>query len=108
MSMIHHSYLIAGGGMAAVAAVRGIREADTRRPIRVIGEEGDPRYNRPPLSKGLWKGDSIYSDLFDMDYERETALDGDGAEAVRLYQALEESVAEDEDVLAAMQRFPEA
>jgi hypothetical protein len=36
-----------------------------------------------------------------------TALDGDGAEAVRLHQALEEPVAEDENVLPAMERFAE-
>ena len=37
-----------------------------------------------------------------------TALDGDGAEAVRLHQALEEPVAEYENVLPAMERFSEA
>jgi len=37
-----YPYLIIGGGMAGDAAVRGIRMIDP--------------YNRPPLSKGLWKG----------------------------------------------------
>ena len=39
---------------------------------------------------------------------RETALDGDGAIAMRLHQALEEPVAEDEDVLATVERFSKA
>ncbi len=51
----HYPYLIVGGGMAADAAARGIRQVDTARPIGLIGLEQDPPYNRPPLSKGLWK-----------------------------------------------------
>jgi NADPH-dependent 2,4-dienoyl-CoA reductase/sulfur reductase-like enzyme len=52
---VHYPYLIVGGGMAADAAVRGIRKIDTLNPIGLIGDEADPPYNRPPLSKGLWK-----------------------------------------------------
>lgn len=48
-------YLIIGTGMTADAA-RGIRELDAQGSIGMIGEEADPPYNRPPLSKGLWKG----------------------------------------------------
>jgi 3-phenylpropionate/trans-cinnamate dioxygenase ferredoxin reductase subunit len=51
----NYPYLIIGGGIAADAAVRGIRMVDTESPIGLIGEEPDPPYNRPPLSKGLWK-----------------------------------------------------
>ncbi len=54
--MPHFSYLIIGGGMAADAAVQGIREVDPDTPIGLIGEEPHPPYNRPPLSKKLWKG----------------------------------------------------
>ncbi len=42
--------------MSGDAAVRGIREADPSGSIGVIGAEPDPPYNRPPLTKGLWKG----------------------------------------------------
>lgn len=56
--MHSHTYLIIGGGMAA-AAVRGIREVDAHGSIGLIGEEGDPPYKRPPLSKQLWRGGSI-------------------------------------------------
>jgi NADPH-dependent 2,4-dienoyl-CoA reductase/sulfur reductase-like enzyme len=53
------TYLIVGGGMAADAAVRGIREVDQNSSIVLIGAEADPPYKRPPLSKGLWTGKSI-------------------------------------------------
>ncbi len=54
--MTHYDYLIVGAGMTGDAAVRGIRETDPTGSIAVIGIEPDPPYNRPPLSKGLWKG----------------------------------------------------
>ncbi len=54
--MEHYDYLIIGGGMAADAAIRGIREVDEQGTIALVSAESDPPYNRPPLSKGLWKG----------------------------------------------------
>ena len=54
--MPSYKYLIVGGGMTADAAVRAIREADPNGSIGLIGAEIDPPYDRPPLSKGLWKG----------------------------------------------------
>jgi 3-phenylpropionate/trans-cinnamate dioxygenase ferredoxin reductase subunit len=47
--------LIIGGGMTADAAVGGIRELDTEGSIGMISSDADPPYNRPPLTKGLWK-----------------------------------------------------
>ena len=61
--MTNHDYLIIGGGMTAAAAVDGIREVDPTGGIGMISTEPDPPYNRPPLSKALWKGkplDSIW------------------------------------------------
>ncbi len=52
---MRYDYLIVGGGMAADAAARAIRQADEKGSIGLIGKEPDPPYNRPPLSKGLWK-----------------------------------------------------
>ena len=52
-----YTYLIVGGGMTAGAAVKGIREIDPSGSIGLIGVENDPPYKRPPLSKGLWKGE---------------------------------------------------
>ncbi len=57
--MIRYQYLIVGGGMTADAAVEGIREGDPSGSIGLIGEEEDAPYNRPPLSKGLWKGEPL-------------------------------------------------
>jgi NADPH-dependent 2,4-dienoyl-CoA reductase/sulfur reductase-like enzyme len=54
--MPHYRYLIIGASMAGDAAVRGIREVDSSGSIGVLGAEPHPPYNRPPLSKGLWKG----------------------------------------------------
>src|SRR2546430_13226392 len=48
---------IVGGGMTADAAARAIRETDPKAPIGLIGAEAHPPYNRPPLSKALWKGE---------------------------------------------------
>ena len=59
--MPHYKYLIVGGGMTADAAVSGIRELDTEGSIGLISEEPNPPYNRPPLSKGLWKGEATAS-----------------------------------------------
>lgn len=56
-------YLIIGGGMTADAAVQGIREIDSNGSIGLISMESDPPYDRPPLTKGLWKDktfDSIW------------------------------------------------
>jgi 3-phenylpropionate/trans-cinnamate dioxygenase ferredoxin reductase subunit len=54
-------YLIIGGGMTADAAVQGIREVDANGSIGLFSMESDPPYDRPPLTKGLWKDKSIES-----------------------------------------------
>jgi NAD(P)H-nitrite reductase large subunit len=57
--MEHYRYLIIGGGMTADAAVRGIRKLDPEGSIAMFSMELDPPYNRPLLSKGLWKGKTL-------------------------------------------------
>ena len=59
--MESYQYLIIGAGMTGDAAVRGIRELDPQGSIGMVGMEADPPYNRPPLSKGLWKGKPVDS-----------------------------------------------
>lgn len=54
--MVVSSYLIAGAGLTADSACKGIREADPAAQIVIVGEEPYPPYLRPPLSKALWKG----------------------------------------------------
>ncbi len=48
-------HLIVGAGMAASAAATALRQADATARIALLGEEPHPPYDRPPLSKGLWK-----------------------------------------------------
>jgi NADPH-dependent 2,4-dienoyl-CoA reductase/sulfur reductase-like enzyme len=55
------NYLVVGGGMAADAAVKGIRELDPQGSILMISSDENPPYNRPPLSKALWKGKPVDS-----------------------------------------------
>ena len=50
-------YVIVGGGMTADAAAKGIRKADAKGSIAIVAAESHAPYNRPPLTKGLWKGD---------------------------------------------------
>jgi NADPH-dependent 2,4-dienoyl-CoA reductase/sulfur reductase-like enzyme len=59
--MTNYDYLIIGGGMTGAAAVDGIREVDATGSIGMFSAEADAPYNRPPLSKGLWKGDPLDS-----------------------------------------------
>ncbi len=51
-----YRYLIIGGGLAADAAVMGIRAVDESGRIAILSEEPHPPYRRPMLSKALWFG----------------------------------------------------
>ncbi|HEY8768055.1 MAG TPA: FAD-dependent oxidoreductase [Dehalococcoidia bacterium] len=62
---MRYKYLIVGGGMVAAAAMRGIREVDADGSIGVIGAEPVGPYKRPPLTKGLWKGDDTDTIWYD-------------------------------------------
>src|SRR5215472_2170985 len=59
--MRNYKYLIVGGGMTADAAVSGIRELDPKGSIGLISADSDAPYDRPPLSKKLWKGEPLES-----------------------------------------------
>ena len=60
--MPHHHYLIVGGGMTADAAIQGDPRGGQRDgSIGLIGAEIERPYDRPPRSKGLWKGKTIDS-----------------------------------------------
>jgi NADPH-dependent 2,4-dienoyl-CoA reductase/sulfur reductase-like enzyme len=55
-----YRYIIVGAGVAGASAVEGIREMDPDGAILLLGAEGALPYDRPPLSKQLWKeGESI-------------------------------------------------
>jgi NADPH-dependent 2,4-dienoyl-CoA reductase/sulfur reductase-like enzyme len=59
--MNQFKYLIIGAGMTADSAVQGIRELDSKGSIALIGDDPNSPYDRPPLSKGLWKKMSLDS-----------------------------------------------
>ena len=56
--MKKYSYLIIGGGIAANAAISGVRKKDAKGSIGILTAEAYPPYSRPLLSKGLWKDPS--------------------------------------------------
>jgi len=56
-------HLIIGAGLAGEAAAQAIRAADRRATIAILGAEAHPPYDRPPLSKALWK-DGNESDIW--------------------------------------------
>src|SRR6476620_3649766 len=59
--MQDYKYLIIGSGMTADAAVHGIRAVDRPGSIGLFGAESHRPYDRPPLSKALWKGKPLES-----------------------------------------------
>lgn len=68
--MPHFSHLLIGGGIAADSAAKTIRQLRPSDSIGIVASEPHPPYNRPPLSKALWKGDPEES------IWRETPRDG--------------------------------
>jgi NADPH-dependent 2,4-dienoyl-CoA reductase/sulfur reductase-like enzyme len=58
---LNYKYLIVGCGMTGDAAIQGIRQADPDGSIGMVGAEPHPPYDRPPLSKALWKGKRLES-----------------------------------------------
>jgi 3-phenylpropionate/trans-cinnamate dioxygenase ferredoxin reductase component len=55
--MEHYRYVIVGGGLAGGKAVEGIREVDSEGEIALVTQEAHRPYQRPPLSKGVLKGE---------------------------------------------------
>jgi NADPH-dependent 2,4-dienoyl-CoA reductase/sulfur reductase-like enzyme len=86
--MTRYKYVIAGGGMAAAAAVKGIREVDPEGSIAVLSADQHPPYRRPPLTKKLWFGkpiDSVWLDVEGADIQLErpvAAIDAKGRRAL--------------------------
>lgn len=57
--MKKYRYIIIGGGMTGDSAVKGIREADNEGEIAIFSNEHSNPYDRPPLTKDLWKGKEL-------------------------------------------------
>jgi NADPH-dependent 2,4-dienoyl-CoA reductase/sulfur reductase-like enzyme len=70
--MTIYKYIIIGGGMTGHSAVKGIRSVDSEGSICMISQESNPPYDRPPLTKGLWKDtpfEEIWRDTTDQNIE---------------------------------------
>ena len=85
------TYVLVGGGVAAATAAVTLREMGAEGRIVLVGEEPDPPYERPELSKGFLAGTKQRADLMvksekwyvdnDVDLllgRRVTALDREG------------------------------
>jgi 3-phenylpropionate/trans-cinnamate dioxygenase ferredoxin reductase component len=59
--MNHIKYVIVGGGMTGASAARGIRDVDRQGSLAMFSDESHAPYDRPPLSKALWKGEPLES-----------------------------------------------
>lgn len=51
------TYVIVGGGLAGVSAAEALRGAGFDGRVVLVGEEHEPPYQRPPLSKALLRGE---------------------------------------------------
>jgi len=56
-----YDYLIVGAGMTGDAAAKALRTAAPDASIGMIGAEAQAPYERPPLSKALWKDKTVES-----------------------------------------------
>jgi 3-phenylpropionate/trans-cinnamate dioxygenase ferredoxin reductase component len=60
---VANGFVIVGGGVAAAAAVQGLRERGFDGRIVVVGEEPEVPYERPPLSKEYLRGEQTRGSL---------------------------------------------
>jgi NADPH-dependent 2,4-dienoyl-CoA reductase/sulfur reductase-like enzyme len=58
-----YSLLVVGGGPAGLSAVRAYRGAGGDGAVAIVADEGRMPYDRPPLTKGLLRGESAEADL---------------------------------------------
>jgi 3-phenylpropionate/trans-cinnamate dioxygenase ferredoxin reductase subunit len=50
------AFVIVGAGLAGATAAQTLREQGLHSPVVLLGDEGDPPYERPPLSKDYLMG----------------------------------------------------
>jgi 3-phenylpropionate/trans-cinnamate dioxygenase ferredoxin reductase component len=62
--MAPQTVVIIGGSLAGAKAAEALREAGHTGRITLIGEETDPPYERPPLSKGYLMGKQERAEMF--------------------------------------------
>jgi 3-phenylpropionate/trans-cinnamate dioxygenase ferredoxin reductase component len=63
MATTERGTVIVGASLAGAKAAEALREAGDDGPVVLLGEEPDPPYERPELSKGYLAGDKSRDDL---------------------------------------------
>lgn len=58
--MPHYDVLIVGGGHAGAQAAIALRQAGFEGAVAIVGDEIDPPYERPPLSKDYFSGEKDF------------------------------------------------
>ncbi|MBN1980661.1 MAG: NAD(P)/FAD-dependent oxidoreductase [Chitinivibrionales bacterium] len=64
MNSTSYTYIIIGGGIAGVSAIKGIRELDTRGSILLMNRESSLPYTKPLLTKGLLMGKKRIDEIY--------------------------------------------
>jgi NADPH-dependent 2,4-dienoyl-CoA reductase/sulfur reductase-like enzyme len=87
-------YILVGGGVAAAAAIQGIRRHDPQGSILLIGREPYLPYHRPPLTKELWYGKKSVEAIFfeDEQFYRQQQVEIKNGLAVRAVNLAEKTV----------------
>jgi len=81
MSTAEQTFVIVGAGLAGAKAAEALRMQDFTGRIAMLGEESEPPYNRPPLSKDYLQGKSekdkiyVHPDGWYADHDIELRLD---------------------------------
>lgn len=57
------TYVVVGAGLAGARAVQALRDAGDGARVVMLGEEGAPPYDRPPLSKGFLAGETAREEI---------------------------------------------
>lgn len=55
--MASEQIIVVGGGLAAAKLASAYRETGGEKDLTIVSAEPDPPYNRPPLTKGLLRGE---------------------------------------------------
>ncbi|MGE0775219.1 MAG: FAD-dependent oxidoreductase, partial [Sphingomonadaceae bacterium] len=58
--MDHHDVLIVGAGHGGAQAAIALRQLGFEGSIGLLGDEADPPYERPPLSKEYFSGEKSF------------------------------------------------
>ena len=61
--------LVVGAGQAGISLVTALRELGDLTPVVLVGDESEPPYERPPLSKSYLRGEHDRASLVFRDFE---------------------------------------